>query len=342
MQLPLFRLSLLPLVALLLSTPAFAQVDRVYPFTGNPIVGKITDIRRDGVVIEAGSNRQTVTVDKIRRILFDGDPAGLTKGREFALDGEYQQAVEELGRLDLATLRRDAAKADATYYLASSEAELALVGRGDTGAAIRKLLAFVSANPQSIHFYNAAKTLGRLAVATGNYDQAIKYYGALSAAPAAELKVEAEYLIGIAKLRQGNSSEAESHFVKVANATIQSPTGNRLQTLAKTGQAMTLAAQGKGDEALQLVNTLIAQLDPADSEVAARIYNAQGAGYDAKGDPQGALLAYLHTHLMFSGQADAHAEALSRLIELWPQVGNPERANEARQELQHRYPGWKK
>jgi hypothetical protein len=44
---------------------------------------------------------------------------------------------------------------------------------------------------------------------------------------------------------------------------------------------------------------------------------------------------------MFSSQPDAHAEALLRLIELWPQVGQPARAAEARGELQQRYPGVK-
>ena len=58
------------------------------------------------------------------------------------------------------------------------------------------------------------------------------------------------------------------------------------------------------------------------------------------GDVEGAVMAYLHTHLMFSTQPDAHAEALGKLIELWPKVGKPERAGAARQELQERYPGY--
>ncbi len=70
------------------------------------------------------------------------------------------------------------------------------------------------------------------------------------------------------------------------------------------------------------------------------VYNAQGASYEAGGDNEGAIMAYLHTHLMFSAQPDAHAEALKRLIELWPLVGNPDRAAAARQELQQRYPGF--
>jgi len=101
-----------------------------------------------------------------------------------------------------------------------------------------------------------------------------------------------------------------------------------------------LAQSSKGEESLQLTNQLIGELNPADVEMAARIYNAQGAGYEAKGDTEGAILSYLHTHLMFSLQPDAHAEALQRLVELWPEVGKPERAAEARQELQQRYPGF--
>ena len=80
--------------------------------------------------------------------------------------------------------------------------------------------------------------------------------------------------------------------------------------------------------------------DRAAKRKAARIYNAQGASYEASGDTEGAILSYLHTHLMFSNQPDAHAEALKRLVELWPQVGKPERAAAARQELQQRYPGF--
>jgi TolA-binding protein len=329
-------------IVVCVSQTSHAQVDRVYPLTGNPVVGKLAEMRREAVLVESTSSKQTVPVDKIRRILFEGEPTTLTNGRQFALDGQYDRAAEELRRLDFAAIKRDVVKADAMYYLARSEAELALVGRGDAAEATRKLLAFVSGNPQSIHFFRAAKTLGDLAVADGKYDQAVKYYAALAAAPIPELKIESDYSTAIAKLRQGNAAEAEASFDKVINASVQSPSAARLQTLAKAGRALTMAKQGKGKEAIDLVAGLIAELNPDDSEVASRIYNAQGAGYEAIGDNEGAVLAYLHTHLLFSGQADAHAESLARLVELWPKVGNPDRANEARQELQQRYPGWKR
>lgn len=324
------------------AVPATAQTDRVFPLTGSPTVGKITDISPQAVIVESSGGKQTLTVDKIRSIRFDGEPSTLTKGREFALDGQYEQALEELSRIDFSAIRRDAIKADAMFFLARSEAGMALIGRGNLGEATRKLSGFATANRQSIHFFGAAKLLGDLAIASGNFDQALRFYAALSQSPAPDLKIEAEYLMANAKLRQGNAEEAEAGFAKVIAADVQSTAAARLQTLAKAGQAVTFARQGKGQQGLEQVNSLITQLDPGDSEMAAQIYNAQGASFEAIDDAVGAVLAYLHTHLMFSGQAAAHAEALSRLVELWPQVGNPQRANEARQELQQRYPGWKK
>ncbi len=337
-KLPAAICSLLWLVA----GTAIAQVDRVYLKTGNPVSGKIADMKREGVVVESGSNKQNVTVDLIEKILFEGDPSPLTKGREFALDGQWEQALDELRRVDLSGINREMVKADAMFYTAKSESQLALVGRGSTAEAIKKMRAFVDANLQSIHFFGAAKTLGDLAVATGNYDQATKYYGALAQAPSADLKIESVYLSGLAKLRQGNAAEAQTDFEKVVGASVQSTTALRLQTLAKAGRAVALSQQGKGDEGLKLVDSLITELNSADSEMGSRIYNAQGASFEATGDFQGAVLAYLRTHLLFSGQADAHAEALSKLIELWPKVGKPDRAAEARTELQERYPGWGK
>lgn len=317
----------------------FAQVDRIYPITGNPVVGKITDIRPQAVAIEAGSATQTIPVDRIRRIIFQDEPNPLTRGRDFALDGDFAQAIDSLTKVDFGAIKRDVIKADAMFFLARSEAALALSGRGNLAEATRKMNGFVSANRQSYHFFKAARILGDLAVASGSYEPAIRYYAALSQAPIPELKIEADYLTGVAHLRQGNPSEAQSFLEKAIGAGIQSVDGLRLQKLAKAAQSLALAKQGQAEQGLAQLDSLIAELDLVDAELAASIYNSQGACFESLDDAEGAVLAYLHTHLMFSGQAAAHAEALQRLIELWPQVGKPERAAQARQELQQRYPG---
>ncbi|RPH79830.1 MAG: hypothetical protein EHM77_05545, partial [Planctomycetaceae bacterium] len=68
---------------------AYGQVDRVYPNSGSPVSGKIQEILPQGVVIESGGKQQNISVDKIRRIIFQDEPSSLTRGRDFVLDGQF-------------------------------------------------------------------------------------------------------------------------------------------------------------------------------------------------------------------------------------------------------------
>lgn len=328
------------LAVLFSATTATAQIDRVQTESGTFVSGKITAISKDGIQLKTGQATQTFTPTEIRRVLYQGDPRALTEGREFALDGQYEQALQELRTVDLDSLPRDPIKTDAQFYLVLSEAKLALAGKGDKNAAVRATLSFARSNTDSWHYYEIAKLLGDLALELNNYDQAIKYYTALERAPSAELRIEKVYLVGMTKLRQGDVSAALADFDQIAGVDAQSVEVARLKTLAQAGKAVALTRDGKADEGLKVVKELIADLDPTDIEMGARIYNAQGASYLAAGDTEGAILAYLHTHLMFSSVPDAHAEALSQLVKLWPEAGRPERAAEMRQELKQRYPGY--
>jgi len=333
-------LRLVPLIVLLMVTPAFAQLDRIYDKAEDNVVGTIVNVTKDGVTLKRGDNNQEFQADQILKILYEGDPPSLTKGREFALDAQYDQALSELKTISLDSLPRDVNKADTVYYLAYCEAKLALAGKGAKDAAIGKLLAFARGYSQSWHFYEAAKLLGDLSLALNDADKALTYYKSLMNAPSANMQIESVYLQGLVNLKNQEPEKATTEFEKVIGLKAQSAAVARLQVLAKAGKALALAQSSKGKESLQITNQLIGDLNPTDVEMAARIYNAQGAGYEASGDIEGAILAYLHTHLMFSLQPDAHAQALQRLVDLWPQVGKPERAAEARQELQQRYPGF--
>lgn len=323
------------------SETAYAQLDRVYPTdSGSATAGKIEEVSRNGVKLKTGSSTKEYLENEIRKMSFQGDPAALTRGRELALDGQYEQALDELEGVNPDDMSRDLIKIDAEYYRLFARAKLALSGRGDRKAAVAEAIAFARNHSDSFHFFSVAKLLGDLELANNNYDQAVKYYGALSNAPATESKILARYLTGVAMLEKGDTPAAEKAFSDVASVDVSSSDALRIKILAKAGQAVALAKGGKGKEGLKLVDELIGQLNPTDIEMAAQIYNAQGASFEAAGDLEGAILAYLHTHLMFSGQPDAHAKALSRLVQLWPKVGRTERAAQARQELQQRYPGF--
>jgi tetratricopeptide (TPR) repeat protein len=321
--------------------PAHAQLDRVYTKESTTAsTGTVLEITKNGLKLKVGANTKQFSENEIRKVLFQGDPPGLTKAREFAIDGQYEQALDELKAVDFQKLGREVIKADAEYYRLLSRAKLALAGQGDRNAAIAEAIAFATNHRDSFHVFSVAKLLGDLALASKSHAKAIEYYGFLANAPSTESKIESRYLIGVAMLDQDDIPGAQKAFADVASVDVNSTDALRLKTLAKAGQAVALAKGGQGKEGLALAEKLISELNPTDIEMSARIYNAQGASYEAAGDIEGAILAYLHTHLMFSSQPDAHARALSRLVELWPKVGRTERAAEARQELKQRYPGF--
>jgi hypothetical protein len=320
---------------------ATAQLDRVYDKAGDNLSGTVIQTSSKGVRLKKGDNTQNFLAGDILKILYEGDPAPMTRGREFALDGQYEQALGELKKVAINTLpREDLIKSEAQFYIVFCEAKLALAGKGKKDEAGRKLLAFAGKYRDSWHFFEAAKLLGDLSLALNDSAKAMTYYTSLMKAPTADVQIESAYLQGLVHLKMNDAQAASAEFDKVIGLKAQTTQTARLQTLSKAGKAVALAQSGKSDDGLALVKTLIAEMNPADVEIAARIYNAQGASYEAGGDMEGAIMAYLHTHLMFSAQPDAHAEALKKLVELWPKVGKPERAAEARQELQQRYPGF--
>lgn len=336
----LLRLLPLAMLSMGLASTAFAQLDRVYPVSGSTVTGTVTEIKKDGITIKVGSANQSFTIDQLRKVTFEGDPTGLTRGRDLALEGQYQSALEQLKQVDLKSVSREYIAADAIFYRLSSEAKLALAGQGDKEAARKNLGTFAARYQDSWHFYQAAELLGDLASAAGDFEGAAKYYRALEKSSATVISNRASYLVAMSLMRNGKGADAIAGFDKVIGASLDTADGLRLQALAKAGRAVAQATSGQGQQSLDAINQLLETLNPDDTELAARIYNARGAAHEALGDTEGALLDYLHTHLLFSSVVDAHAEALSRMVTLWPKVGQPERAAEARQELQTRYPGW--
>jgi hypothetical protein len=82
----------------------------------------------------------------------------------------------------------------------------------------------------------------------------------------------------------------------------------------------------------------IDKADPENVPLMARAYNVLGAAQRQLGHTKEALLAFLHVDVLYAGEHDAHAEALSNLADLWEQDHQVERADRARKTLMERYP----
>jgi len=346
------RQSLLIFVVLLIAPAvAFAQrEDQVFLTKGAPARGSIpaeNGMTRDKetgmakVTIDTNVGSRQIEVNEITRITFKDEPNDLNAGRTQVIQKNYNQALADFKKLDGQKIDRAYIRQDVEFYKALCLCKLALSEGGDKKAATDAMFAFVSKSPQSYHFYEAAETLGDIAMASGKYADAAKYYGAsgLGAAPWGDYQMRANNAAGRALIGEKQFEQALDKFKAVVSSELATPEAVRQKNLAQAGRAMCLAETGKVDDALSLAQDMINKNDPQDSALFARLYNALGRCYLKQNKPKDAVMAFLHTDILFYADADAHAEALYNLSKLWTDVNKSDRAIAARNTLRERYAG---
>jgi tetratricopeptide (TPR) repeat protein len=329
---------------LLLPAAVFAQrEDQVFAAKGatrGNIAAEI-GMTRDKVTIDTSVNTRQIDVNEITRITFKDEPSELNLGRMQAIQKNYNQALADLKKVDGQKIERAYVRQDLEFYRALCLCKLALNEGGDKKAATDAMRAFVSKAPQSYHFYEAAEVLGDVAMAAGNYADAARYYGStgLGAAPWGDYQMRANNACGRALIGEGQFDQALEKFKAVVNSDLSTPEAVRQKNLAQAGRAICLAETGKVDEAISLVQDVIDKTDTQDSLLFARLYNALGRCYLKQNKPKDAVMAFLHTDMLFHADADAHAEALYYLSKHWTDINKADRAIAARNMLRERYAG---
>src|SRR5205085_882322 len=181
---------------------------------------------------------------------------------------------------------------------------------------------------------------GDLAMASGKWADAAKYYGptGLAGAPTdwPNYQLRANNAAGRAKIGEKQYEQALEKFKAVLSSDQSTPEAVRQKNLANVGKAVCLAETGKVDEAVTLLKDLIDKNDPQDAVLFARAYNALGRCYLKQNKAKDAVLALLHTDVLFYSDADAHAEALYHLSKLWSEINKSDRAVAARNTLRER------
>jgi tetratricopeptide (TPR) repeat protein len=280
-----------------------------------------------------------IPVNRVRSVVLDDEPSELTQARLNARNGGFTTALERLERIDRSKVRRSLVREDIAFYDAYCSAQLALGGGGDVTDAGRKLNEFVRSNPKSFHYLEAVETMGDLLKAKDSYAAAQRQYAELAKTPWPDYKLRAGVLLGRTLAAQGKHDQAIKEFDSVL-ASREDDTAAKEQKLSATlGKAVSLADSNQLDEAVKLIEQMIADTDPEQKELQARAYNALGDSYQRAGRTKDALLAYLHVDVLYSTVPDAHAEALSHLATLWNTVGQNERARQARETLEQQYRG---
>lgn len=325
-------------IALLGFVAATGQAsDRLTTISGKTYIGQVTQVTPVKLVVERNDVSEEIPSIQVQRVDFEGEPLALRTVRGHLAKAEIQDAAAVLERIEFKTAPRKVVQQDYDFYRAYCAAKLALSGEGEIKEAGPKMLAWVNANPTSYHYYEACQILGDLLLALHRYDQASVYYGKLADSPFPEMKMRAGVATGRALLIEKKAAEAQKAFDGVLAVNAAGDQADLQRLCATLGKARCAVEAGNPDDAIKTVEDIVAKTESDNAEVMATAYNTLGAAYKKAGKNKEALMAYLHVEVLYASSADAHAEALANLIDLWTAMGQPDRANKARRTLKEEY-----
>ena len=315
---------------------ATAQNDSITLITGRPVRGTIQSVTPDSLVVNTTDGIKTVEPWNVRRIRFDDEPNELTRAKTGYTDDRFNVCLQELDGLDPPD--RDVVRQDAEFYKAMASARIALGGGNVTAAtATSNVEQFVQNNPNSFHLYEALDTLGELYMAQGQFDKAEEQFARTAAGGWAEYAFRAKLKTGRSQLLRGDYSAAIQSFEDTENANSSSDFALQAKLIARCLRAQALALAGDPAAGRRIATEIIQSESPKNAVVFAYANNAVGASYLQENRVKEAVRSYLKTELLFTLDADSHAEALYHLQQLWDQLEQPGRASAARQKINDRY-----
>lgn len=321
-----------------LAAGALARADAIKKTDGQA-QGNVVETSALEVTVEQGGTRIKVPVNEIQTIRYSDEPSLLNTARTALDAGRNEDAVATLEKVNAAEIQRAEIKQDVLFYTALAKARIALAGADQEAIkeAGRLMAAFVSSNPNSYHYFEACEVVGDALVATGNYTAAQDFFGRIAQAPWPEYQMRAGVSLGRALLAEGKTDEALKSFQSALDTEVQGESADRQRLAATLGKAHCLAEAGGSDEAVKLVEDVIAKASPEDSQLHARAYDTLGMAHRKAGRAKDALLAFLHVDVLYFTSPKEHIEALENLVELFDEMQQPERAEEATKILQDRY-----
>jgi tetratricopeptide (TPR) repeat protein len=302
------------------------------------VAGKILEENPGGVKmrLQGVGGEQSIPSADIQRVTYGDLPsqaaielnkvAPAEAARDYPTLLKGYEAVQALPQL------KTAAAPTRRYidYRVASLRALAADGEDQVKAATKGLSDFLAANPDGWEYPHAARQLGRLQADTGDFPAATKTFEALEKAPGvpAEFKMDATAaLIDIAF--QSENYDAGQKRVEAVAKDPNAPAGLKARV-----DLYQLGLQGaKGDLTATVKKVEDAIAKATDPSLKALGYNVLGDVYLAKGQRRDAMWSYLWVDVVFNQDRGEHLKAMNRLIKIFDQDNDKEKAQLYRDKL---------
>jgi tetratricopeptide (TPR) repeat protein len=300
---------------------------------GGRVLGQVQSESPTEVVVQLGASTISVPTDQIVSIRYDGQTATfqLAESRESA--GQLAEAADLFKKAATETAGRPYPLQAALFREARVLGDLALVEPERMKEARDKLNQFLRTYAHSRHLVAARETLARLQIHAGDFAGADATIAELAKFPKAGDR--AAVLRTKVLARQGKHNDAIAELDRLITS---SQKGSERQRAAMLAKAENLAGMKKFKEAETLVREVIQANPPEDAAAQAPAYNTLGDCLRAANRPKEALIAYLHTDMLYSKDKEEHPRALHEISAMFRLLKQDARADEFAQRLKQEYP----
>jgi len=300
---------------------------------GGAVRGTVESESPSEVVVSLGNSTIKVPTDQIDRVEYQGQPASMQLGETRERAGQLAAAAAEFKKAATEAAGKPFIAEAALFREANCLAALALTEPDRVQEAVGRLSAFLQAHPNGRHVARARETLAKLQLHAKDYQAAEAAVAELAKLPLAAER--AALLKAKILVRQGDYAAADAELNRLIEAL---PEGAAQHREARLIQVEALVGEKKFTEAESLVRQVIVDAPAEDAQAQAPAYNALGDCLLAANRPKEALLAYLHTDLLYSKDKEEHPRALHQIEQLFRRIGQTARADEYAQRLKQEYP----
>lgn len=300
---------------------------------GRQVRGQVEAETSSEVVVQLGSTTIRVPADQIVTIRYDKQSPSFAMAESREAAGLLAEAAELFRTAAADGNAEPLAIRAAQFREAEVLTDLALVEPEHAKEAKDKLAKFTKAYPNSRQIAAAQECVARLQLNSGDYAGAAATIATLAKIP--NFGDRASVLRTKLLTRQGKNAEAIAELDRLIAAYPKNSAQRRAAILAK---AENLAGLKKYQEAEALVHEAITASPAEDATAQAAAYNTLGDCYRAANRPKDALLAYLHTDLLYAKNKEEHPRALYYIQALFRELKQDGRADEFAQRLKQEYP----